>query len=55
MSSKPESLANRFKGGALDLMLVNVEGGQRLLINKVNGKTTAALYRPRDGKLEATR
>jgi hypothetical protein len=49
LTNKPEALTNLFKsGGALDLMLGNVEGGQRLLVSKVNDKTTAVLYRPKD-------
>jgi hypothetical protein len=49
LNNKPESLPNIFKtGGALDLMLGNVEGGQRLLITLVDGRTTAVLYRTRD-------
>ena len=34
-------------GGALDLQLDAVPGGERLLVCRVGGKTTAALYRPR--------
>jgi hypothetical protein len=42
-----ESLVNLFKtGGAFDLMLDAIPGGERLLISQVNGKTTAMLYRP---------
>jgi hypothetical protein len=53
LRSQPQSLANLFKGGgALDLMLGNLEGGQRLLVTRVgegrNAKTTAMLYRPKD-------
>lgn len=49
LRNQPESLANLFKsGGALDLMIGNVEGGQRVLVTKVGDKTTAVLYRPRD-------
>lgn len=49
LANQPQSLTNLFKsGGALDLMLGNVEGGQRLLVAKVGGKTTAMLYRPHD-------
>ncbi|MES2454912.1 MAG: PA14 domain-containing protein [Bacteroidota bacterium] len=49
LSNKPESLPNLFKtGGALDLMLGNVEAGQRLLVTRVDGQTTAVLYRTRD-------
>jgi hypothetical protein len=49
LRNQPEALANLFKsGGALDLMIGNVEGGQRLLVTKAGGKTTAMLYRPRD-------
>ncbi len=33
-------------GGALDLMLGAVEGGERLLVTVVKGKTLAVLYRP---------
>lgn len=51
LRNAPESLPNLFKsGGALDLMLGNVEGGQRLLVTNVQGKTTAVLYRPRDSQ-----
>jgi hypothetical protein len=47
--NKPESLPNLFKtGGALDLMLGNVEGGQRLLVTRVEGRPTAVLYRTQD-------
>jgi hypothetical protein len=58
LANKPESLSTLFKsGGALDLMLGNVEGAQRLLVSRVDGKTTAMLYRPRDPEAggEATR
>jgi len=49
LSNKPESLPNLFKtGGALDLMLGNVEGGQRLLVALVAGKPVAVLYRRHD-------
>ncbi|MDF2440002.1 MAG: hypothetical protein JWN98_986 [Abditibacteriota bacterium] len=49
LRNQPESLAHLFKsGGALDLMIGNVEGGQRLLVTRVGEKTTAVLYRPRD-------
>lgn len=34
-------------GGALDLQLDAVPGGERLLVCQVGGRTTAALYRPR--------
>lgn len=34
-------------GGALDIQLDAVPGGERLLICQVSGRTTAALYRPR--------
>ncbi|MES2828863.1 MAG: PA14 domain-containing protein [Bacteroidota bacterium] len=51
LKNKPESLPNLFKtGGALDLMLGNVEGGQRVLISLVNGKSTAVLYRTQDAQ-----
>jgi len=33
-------------GGALDIQLDAVSGGERLLVTRVGGKTTAALYRP---------
>lgn len=43
-----ESTALLFKGGgALDLQLATREGGMRLLVAQVNGKTRATLYRPR--------
>ncbi|RZL16128.1 MAG: hypothetical protein EOO89_12025 [Pedobacter sp.] len=49
LSNKPESLPNLFKtSGALDLMLGNVEGGQRLLVARVEGKPIAVLYRAKD-------
>ena len=35
-------------GGALDLMLGNVPGGQRLLVTRVKDETLAVLYRPVD-------
>lgn len=34
-------------GGALDLMLGAVDGGERLLVTRVKDKTLAVLYRPR--------
>jgi len=41
------SLPNLFKtGGALDLMIDAIPGGERLLVTRVDGKTTAVLYRP---------
>ena len=49
LANKPEALNTLFKsGGALDLMLGNVAGGQRLVVSQVGGKTVATLYRPRD-------
>ncbi|RYX85973.1 hypothetical protein EON83_04250 [bacterium] len=53
LRSQPQSLTNLFKGGgALDLMLGNVEGGQRLLVTRTGegdkAKTTAMLYRVKD-------
>lgn len=49
LQNRPESLQNLFKtGGALDVQLGNVEGGQRLLITRVGDKTLAVLYRPHD-------
>ena len=49
LRNRPEALQNLFKsGGALDLMLGNVAGGQRLLVTKIGDKTVAVLYRPRD-------
>ena len=49
LQNKPDALNTLFKsGGALDLMLNNVEGGQRLLISRANEKIIAVLYRPRD-------
>ena len=49
LRNQPEALANLFKtGGGLDLLLGNVEGGQRLFVTRVGGQTTAVLYRPRD-------
>ncbi|MEJ7560640.1 MAG: PA14 domain-containing protein [Pedobacter sp.] len=51
LNNKPESLSNLFKtGGALDLMLGNVEGGQRLLVARVEGQPIAVLYRTRDAQ-----
>jgi len=42
-------MQNLFKsGGALDLMIDAVPGGERLLVTLVNGKTAAMLYRPHD-------
>ena len=35
-------------GGALDIMIGAVDGGERLLVTQVAGKTTAILYRPHD-------
>lgn len=47
LQNSGESLINLFKtGGALDLMLDAIPGGERLLISQVKGKTTAMLYRP---------
>ena len=52
LNNKPESLPNLFKtGGALDLMLGNVEGGQRLLTAMVDGRPTAVLYRAKDPQI----
>ena len=49
LQNKPDSLNTLFKsGGALDVMLDNVEGGQRLLVSRANEKVVAVLYRPRD-------
>ncbi len=43
-----ESLPLLFKsGGALDLMIGATPEGERLLVTRVKGKTTAVLYRPR--------
>ncbi len=51
LQNKPDNLNTLFKsGGALDLMLNNVKGGQRLLISRVGEKIAAVLYRPRDEK-----
>ncbi|HKG05557.1 MAG TPA: PA14 domain-containing protein [Pedobacter sp.] len=51
LNNTPESLANLFKtGGGLDLMLGNVEGGQRLLVARIDGKPTAMLYRRQDAE-----
>ena len=48
LRNDPESLQNLFKtGGALDLMLDAIPGGERLLVTQVEGKTVAVLYRPR--------
>jgi hypothetical protein len=48
LTNSGESLQNLFKtGGALDLMLDALPGGERLLVARVKGKTTAVLYRPR--------
>lgn len=48
LRNKPLALQNLFKtGGALDLMLDAIPGGERLLVTKVNGKTVAVLYQPR--------
>ena len=47
LSARPEALQNLFKsGGALDLMLDTIPGGERLLVTRVGDKTTAVLYRP---------
>ncbi len=47
LDSRPEALQNLFKsGGALDLMLDAIPGGERLLVTRANGKTAAVLYRP---------
>lgn len=47
LDSRPEALQNLFKaGGALDLMLDAIPGGERLVVTQVNGKTAAVLYRP---------
>lgn len=34
-------------GGALDLQLNTIEGGERLLVTQVKGQTVAMLYRPK--------
>ena len=48
LRNTPLALQNLFKtGGALDLMLDAIPGGERLLVTKVGGKTVAVLYRPR--------
>ena len=47
LRNKPLTLQNLFKtGGALDILLDAVPGGERLLVTRVEGKTVAALYRP---------
>lgn len=47
LDSRPEALQNLFKsGGALDLMIGAIGGGERLVVTQVNGKTAAVLYRP---------
>jgi hypothetical protein len=47
LDSRPEALQNLFKsGGALDLMIGAIDGGERLVVTQVNGKTVAVLYRP---------
>ena len=49
LRNRPEAIQNLFKsGGALDVQLGNVEGGQRLLVTKNGDKTIAVLYRPHD-------
>ena len=57
LDSRPEAMQNLFKsGGALDLMLDAVPGGERLLVTRVSGKTAAVLYRPRvPGTLDPVR
>ena len=46
LKNAADNPAMAFKtGGALDLMLNAVEGGERLLVTQINGKTTAVLYR----------
>ncbi|MBV9849389.1 MAG: discoidin domain-containing protein [Armatimonadetes bacterium] len=47
LNNSPEALQNLFKtGGALDIMLEAIPGGERLLVTQVSGKTAAVLYRP---------
>jgi hypothetical protein len=47
LNNSGEALRNLFKtGGALDLMFDAIPGGERLLVARVKGKTTAMLYRP---------
>jgi len=57
LDSRPEAMQNLFKsGGALDLMLDAVPGGERLLVTRIGGKTAAVLYRPRvPGTLDPVR
>ena len=46
LNNSGEALQNIFKtGGALDLMLGAIPGGERLLVTRVNNKTVAILYR----------
>lgn len=48
LNNAGDSLPMLFKtGGALDLMVGAINGGERLLITQVNGKPVAALYRPK--------
>ena len=47
LQNRPEALQNLFKsGGALDLQLGAIPGGERLLVTQSGGKTVAVLYRP---------
>jgi hypothetical protein len=46
LKNAADTPAMAFKtGGALDLMLNAIEGGERLLVTQIKGKTTAVLYR----------
>jgi len=48
LNNSGESLQNLFKtGGALDLMLSAIPGGERLLVTRIKGKTAVVLYRSR--------
>jgi len=48
LNNSGDSLPLLFKtGGALDLMLDAIPGGERLLVTQIKGKTVAALYRPK--------
>lgn len=48
LKNSGENLQLLFKtGGALDLQLNTIEGGERLLVTQVKGKTVAMLYRPK--------
>lgn len=55
LNNAGDSLPLLFKsGGALDIQLSAIDGGERLLVTQVRGKTTAMLYRPKVAGTPAT-